>query len=417
MVVPLTMPRIAVDRVGREVGRERPEDRDPAGDRRLEAERAPARAGDRLELRPVVGDDVLVGGHDRLAGAERGRDQRAGRLVAAHQLDDDVGLGVGHEVGRGIGQELRRDAARRAPRPGRGRRRRPAPAARRRRRRAARGCSSSAAHDLAPDRARAEHGDAQRGTAHRAAGRSRPASGDGHRANGSRPVPGSPERARRVIGRRLHSRAMTTELAPAPAPIAAPRRTAADLLRDPAVRDRPPRQRPRARSATTCALQAEYEAIYCIVDYHALTSTHDPDVLRARTREMAAVAAGPRPRPGALHAVRPEPPPGAHRAGLAPRDGHAGQLARADADLQGEEGPAARRRQPRPAHLPGPAGGRHRHLQGDARAGRQGPGRPPRAVAARSSAPSTAATATRSRSRRRSSPRRPTSSARTASAR
>jgi tryptophanyl-tRNA synthetase len=34
-------------------------------------------------------------------------------------------------------------------------------------------------------------------------------------------------------------------------------------------------------------LQYEYEAIYCIVDYHALTSTHDPDLLRARTREMA----------------------------------------------------------------------------------------------------------------------------------
>jgi tryptophanyl-tRNA synthetase len=36
------------------------------------------------------------------------------------------------------------------------------------------------------------------------------------------------------------------------------------------------------------ALQERYEAIYCIVDYHALTSTHDPDVLRTRTREMAA---------------------------------------------------------------------------------------------------------------------------------
>jgi tryptophanyl-tRNA synthetase len=35
-------------------------------------------------------------------------------------------------------------------------------------------------------------------------------------------------------------------------------------------------------------LQDEYEAIYCIVDYHALTSTHDPDVLRQRTRDMAA---------------------------------------------------------------------------------------------------------------------------------
>ena len=35
-------------------------------------------------------------------------------------------------------------------------------------------------------------------------------------------------------------------------------------------------------------LQAEYDAIYCIVDYHALTSTHDPAILRARTRDMAA---------------------------------------------------------------------------------------------------------------------------------
>jgi tryptophanyl-tRNA synthetase len=35
-------------------------------------------------------------------------------------------------------------------------------------------------------------------------------------------------------------------------------------------------------------LQDEYEAIYCIVDYHALTSTHDADLLRTRTREMAA---------------------------------------------------------------------------------------------------------------------------------
>jgi tryptophanyl-tRNA synthetase len=36
------------------------------------------------------------------------------------------------------------------------------------------------------------------------------------------------------------------------------------------------------------ALQTEYEAIYCIVDYHALTSTHDAALLRERTREMAA---------------------------------------------------------------------------------------------------------------------------------
>ena len=36
------------------------------------------------------------------------------------------------------------------------------------------------------------------------------------------------------------------------------------------------------------AMSRQYEAIYCIVDYHALTSTHDAEVLRTRTREMAA---------------------------------------------------------------------------------------------------------------------------------
>jgi tryptophanyl-tRNA synthetase len=36
------------------------------------------------------------------------------------------------------------------------------------------------------------------------------------------------------------------------------------------------------------ALAEQYEAIYCIVDYHALTTTHDAAVLRQRTREMAA---------------------------------------------------------------------------------------------------------------------------------
>ena len=35
-------------------------------------------------------------------------------------------------------------------------------------------------------------------------------------------------------------------------------------------------------------LQDEYEAIYCIVDYHALTTVHDGELLRARTRDMAA---------------------------------------------------------------------------------------------------------------------------------
>jgi tryptophanyl-tRNA synthetase len=80
---------------------------------------------------------------------------------------------------------------------------------------------------------------------------------------------------------------MTTEVAPAPAPRAAPT------------------ERPRIFSGIQPSgivhlgndlgairnyvrLQAEYEAIYCIVDYHALTSMHDADALRGAVRHMAA---------------------------------------------------------------------------------------------------------------------------------
>lgn len=35
------------------------------------------------------------------------------------------------------------------------------------------------------------------------------------------------------------------------------------------------------------AMQDEHDAIYCIVDYHALTSTHDAELIRRNTHEMA----------------------------------------------------------------------------------------------------------------------------------
>ena len=57
------------------------------------------------------------------------------------------------------------------------------------------------------------------------------------------------------------------------------------------------------------------------------------------------------------------------------------ELAAAHTDLQGEARQPARRRQPRAAHLPRPAGRRHRPLQGVGGAGGQGPGGPPGAVA------------------------------------
>ncbi|HEX5148780.1 MAG TPA: tryptophan--tRNA ligase [Candidatus Limnocylindrales bacterium] len=80
---------------------------------------------------------------------------------------------------------------------------------------------------------------------------------------------------------------MTTDLLPAPAPVTMPT------------------ERPRIFSGIQpsgivhlgndlgairnyVALQAQYEAIYCIVDYHALTTLHDGDLLRERTRDMAA---------------------------------------------------------------------------------------------------------------------------------
>jgi tryptophanyl-tRNA synthetase len=80
---------------------------------------------------------------------------------------------------------------------------------------------------------------------------------------------------------------MTTEIAPAPSPVEVP-----------APRPRifsgiQPSGAPHIGNdlgaiRNYVKLQWEYEAIYCIVDYHALTSLHDADRLRRQTREMAA---------------------------------------------------------------------------------------------------------------------------------
>ena len=190
----------------------------------------------------------------------------------------------------------------------------------------------------------------------------------------------------------------------------------ADLLRDPAVRRAAPGQRP----GRDPQLREAPVGVRGDLLHRRLPRAHEP----ARPRR----APDPDPRDGAPRSspsawtpsaapVRPEPPSRGHRARLAAHDRHAGQLAGAHADVQGEEAVPARRRQPRSADLPGAAGRGHRHLQGVARAGRQGPGRPPRALARDRAPLQHAATATRSPSRRRSSPRRPSSSARTASGR
>jgi tryptophanyl-tRNA synthetase len=80
---------------------------------------------------------------------------------------------------------------------------------------------------------------------------------------------------------------MTIELAPAPSPVSAP------TPRPRIFSGIQPSGAPHIGNdlgaiRNYVKLQWEYEAIYCIVDYHALTSLHDPDVLRRQTTEMAA---------------------------------------------------------------------------------------------------------------------------------
>jgi tryptophanyl-tRNA synthetase len=80
---------------------------------------------------------------------------------------------------------------------------------------------------------------------------------------------------------------MTTELAPAPPPVPAP------VAQPRIFSGIQPSGAPHIGNdlgaiRNYVKLQYEYEAIYCIVDYHALTSLHDADRLRRQTREMAA---------------------------------------------------------------------------------------------------------------------------------
>ncbi len=80
---------------------------------------------------------------------------------------------------------------------------------------------------------------------------------------------------------------MATEILPAPSPVAAraPRPRIFSGIQPSGV---PHIGNDLGAIRNYVKLQWEYEAIYCIVDYHALTSLHDPDRLRRQTREMAA---------------------------------------------------------------------------------------------------------------------------------
>src|SRR4051794_1414628 len=101
-------------------------------------------------------------------------------------------------------------------------------------------------------------------------------------------LPTSPQpRASAAKERPVHSAGMATEILPAPSPVAAraPRPRIFSGIQPSGV---PHIGNDLGAIRNYVRLQWEYEAIYCIVDYHALTSLHDADRLRRQTHEMAA---------------------------------------------------------------------------------------------------------------------------------
>ena len=84
----------------------RTDQRDPPGHRRLEVEIRARRSGGVEELLAVVGQELLVRGHDRLPVAEGAKDQRPGRLPLPEELADDVDVGIVDD-GAGVGREDR----------------------------------------------------------------------------------------------------------------------------------------------------------------------------------------------------------------------------------------------------------------------------------------------------------------------
>ena len=94
LVVPLTIPitremssPASDSRSGRRIGT-------PPATAASKRRSTPARVGRRVQLGPVVGEQLLVAGDHRLAALEGGEDQLAGRLDAADHLDHHVDVGV-----------------------------------------------------------------------------------------------------------------------------------------------------------------------------------------------------------------------------------------------------------------------------------------------------------------------------------
>ena len=84
------------------------------------------------------------------------------------------------------------------------------------------------------------------------------------------------------------------------------------------------------------------EDAYILIHEKKISSMNDLLPLLEQVAKLGKPLLIPGARPRPLHALRPEPSARAHRARLAARHRDAGELARANADLQGEEGAAAR---------------------------------------------------------------------------
>ena len=77
----------------------------------LEADVAPGRSRSFEQFLSVFGQQRLVGGHHMLAGAQGFQQERACRLIAAHQFDHDVDLGIvnnGQRIARYLSSRQRR---------------------------------------------------------------------------------------------------------------------------------------------------------------------------------------------------------------------------------------------------------------------------------------------------------------------
>ena len=91
--------------VGRQVVGERRDQRDASAHRRFVAQLHALDRRQRGELRPVPGEDALVGGDHRLAALQRRADQGAGGFLAAEQFHHQVHVGSANHRCR-IGGEL-----------------------------------------------------------------------------------------------------------------------------------------------------------------------------------------------------------------------------------------------------------------------------------------------------------------------